>query len=139
MQLDRAFILGVAAYLAPTFLIAYFWHLVVFADKYDALGIYRADVIIPFGLVAMVLQGCVFSWAYPKLTMGWRGNVVVRGLGYGALLGVLSWTFTTLAVAAKHPMNDIPAYMVLETLFTVLQFTLAGPLIVLAHRRVLNA
>ena len=42
---------------------------------------------------------------------------------------MLSWSFTTLAVAAKHPMTSISDYVVLETAFTVLQFVVVGPLI----------
>ena len=66
----RGFWLGVAAYLVPTFPIAYAWHLVLFAPAYDALGIYRPDPIIPFGFASMVIQGIAFSWAYPRLFPG---------------------------------------------------------------------
>lgn len=52
----RNFWLGVAAYLVPSFPIAYAWHLVWFAPSYEALGIYRPDPIIPFGLVSMLIQ-----------------------------------------------------------------------------------
>jgi len=44
----RSFWLGVAAYLIPTFPIAFVWHLVLFEQKYHALGIYRGDPIIPW-------------------------------------------------------------------------------------------
>jgi hypothetical protein len=126
--------LGVAAYLAPTFPIAYIWHLVLFAPAYEALGIYRPDPIIPFGFASMVIQGIIFSWAYPRLFPG-RGNSVFRpGLAYGLALAVLSWSFTTLAVAAKNIMGSVPVYVELETGFTLLQFAIVGPLIALAHR-----
>jgi hypothetical protein len=48
--------------------------------------------------------------------------------------GLLSWSFTTLAVAAKHPMSSISDYVVLESAFTFLQFLIVGPLMALAHR-----
>jgi len=130
----RCFWLGVAAYLAPTFPIAYAWHLVLFAPAYEALGIYRPDPIIPFGFASMVIQGVVFSWAYPRLFPG-RGNAIFRpGLAYGLALAVLSWSFTTLAVAAKNIMGSVSLYVELETAFTLLQFAIVGPLIALAHR-----
>ena len=56
----RSFWLGVAAYLLPTFPIAYVWHLVLFASAYEALGIYRPDPIVPFGFASMVIQGASF-------------------------------------------------------------------------------
>jgi hypothetical protein len=130
----RSFWLGVAAYLVPTFPIAYAWHLAVFASAYQALGIYRPDPIIPFGLASMAIQGMVFSWAYPRLFAG-RGSAIWQpGLAYGFALAVLSWSFTTLAVAAKNIMASVPTYLELETGFTVLQFIIVGPLIALAHR-----
>jgi hypothetical protein len=131
----RSFWLGVAAYLVPTFPIAYAWHLVWFASSYDALGIYRPDPIIPFGLASMLIQGVIFSLAYPRFFPD-RGSAVLRpGLIYGAGLAILSWSFTTLAVAAKNIMGSVPTYLALESGFTVLQFVVVGPLIALAYRR----
>jgi len=127
--------LGVAAYLVPSFPIAYAWHLVWFAPSYEALGIYRPDPIIPFGLVSMLIQGVIFSLAYPRFFPGRGGAVLRPGLLYGAGLAVLSWSFTTLAVAAKNIMGSVPTYLVLETGFTMLQFVVVGPLIALAYRR----
>jgi hypothetical protein len=131
----RGFWLAVAAYLVPTFPIAYVWHLVWLAPSYDALGIYRPDPIIPFGLISMLIQGVIFSLAYPRFFPD-RGSLVLRpGLIYGAGLAILSWSFTTLAVAAKNIMGSVPTYIALETGFTVLQFVVVGPLIALAYRR----
>src|SRR5260370_14141946 len=118
----RCFWMGVAAYLAPTFPIAYAWHLVLFAPAYEALGIYRPDPLIPFGFASMVIQGIIFSWAYPRLFPG-RGNAIFRpGLAYGLALAVLSWSFTTLAVAAQNTLVSVPLYVELETGFLVLHF-----------------
>jgi hypothetical protein len=132
---NRNFWLGVAAYLVPTFPIAYAWHLVVFAPAYDALQVYRPDPVIPFGFASMVIQGVIFSWAYPRLFPQRDRAVAWPGLTYGLALALLSWSFTTLAVAAKNTMTSVPTYMMLETAFTVLQFLIVGPLIALAYRR----
>jgi hypothetical protein len=132
---NRSFWLGVAAYLVPTFPIAYAWHLVWLAPSYEALGIYRPDPIIPFGLGSMLIQGVIFSLAYPRFFPAGGGAVLRPGLIYGAGLAILSWSFTTLAVAAKNLMGSVPTYLVLETGFTVLQFVVVGPLIALAYRR----
>jgi hypothetical protein len=131
----RSLWLGVAAYLVPTFPIAYAWHLVWFAPSYDALGIYRPDPIIPFGFASMLIQGVIFSLGYPRFFPDRNRAVLRPGLVYGAGLALLSWSFTTLAVAAKNIMEAVPTYMVLETGFTVLQFVIVGPLIALAYRR----
>jgi hypothetical protein len=57
-----------------------------------------------------------------------------NGLLFGLAAGLLSWSFTTLAVAAKHPMSSIRDYIVLESAFTLVQFLIVGPLMALAHR-----
>jgi hypothetical protein len=131
----RSFWLGVAAYLVPTFPIAYAWHLVVFADAYHALSMYRDDVIVPFGFLSMVIQGVAFSWVYPRAFPERGRAFLMNGFTYGAAIGVLSWSFTTLAVGAKNIMASVPDYLMLETAFTVLQFLIVGPLIALAYRR----
>src|ERR1700716_859484 len=125
----RAFCLGVAACLVPTFPIAYAWHLVMFAPAYDALGIYRPDPIIPFGFASMLIQAIAFSWAYPRRFPGRGSAILRRGLVYGLAFAILSWSFTTLAVAAKNIMTSVPTYIELETGFTLLQFLIVGPMI----------
>ena len=111
--MSRAFWLGVAAYVVPSFV---------------------NDVIVPFGLLSMLIQGAAFSWVYPRVFAG-RRSVLWSGLAYGLLTGLLSWSFTTLAVGAKNVMTSAPTYLALETGFTLLQFVIVGPLIALAHRR----
>jgi hypothetical protein len=124
----RSFWLGFAAYLLPTFPIAFVWHLVLFEEKYHALRIYRDEPVIAFGLGSMIIQGAIFSWLFPRVFTQRGGSFLKDGLLYGLGAGVLSWSFTTLAVAAKNVMVSVPDYVLLETAFTVLQFAVVGPL-----------
>jgi hypothetical protein len=130
----RRFWFGAAAYLLPTFPIAYVWHLVLFEPAYHSLQIYRADPIIPFGLASMLIQAALFSLAFPKIFPGQRRSAARDGLLYGMAIGLLSWSFTTLAVVAKHPMTSTWDFFLLETAFTAVQFVIVGPLIALAYR-----
>ena len=131
----RRFWLGVAAYLIPSFPIAFVWHLVLFEQKYHALRMYRDDVIIPFGLLSMIIQGIIFSWLYPRVFPSPRGSFLRDGLLYGLGAGLLAWTYTTLAVGAKNVMTSVPDYVLLESAFTILQSVVVGPLIALAWRK----
>lgn len=128
------FWLGMAAYLVPSFPLGFLWHLVWFERTYHALGIYRADPIIPFGFASMLVQAAIFSWIYPRVFARDRTAVLRNGLLYGLGIALLSWSFTTLAVAAKHPIASIVDYMMLETAFTAVQFLVVGPLIALVYR-----
>src|SRR5438445_12841867 len=85
----RGFWLGFAAYLLPTFPIAFVWHLVVFEQKYHALQIYRDEPVIAFGLASMVIHGAIFSWLFPRVfTQG--GSSLTEGLLYGLGAGLLA-------------------------------------------------
>jgi hypothetical protein len=129
------FTLGILAYLVPTFALGFAWHLVLFKHYYEALAIYRGDVIIPFGLLSMLIQAVVFAWIYANAFARQKGPRWSRALTYGALGAGLSWSFTTIAVAAKNVMASVPDYLVIETAFTVVQWVMVAPLTVLAFRR----
>jgi hypothetical protein len=131
----KPYALAVLAYLVPTFITGFVWHLVAFHDTYARLGIYRTDPIIPLGLGSMLVQAFIFAWAYPRLFDTARDAWPMSALRAGLVYGALSWSFTTLAVAAKHPMASIGDYVLMETAFTAVQFALAAPLMALAWRR----
>jgi hypothetical protein len=126
----RPFTLALLAYLVPTFLLGYAWHLILFAEYYRALGIYRPDVIVPFGFLSMLLQGVILAAVYPRLVD--RPATLGGGMRFAAGAALLSWTFTTLAVAAKHPMTSVGGFVLIETGFTLVQFLLVAPLLALS-------
>lgn len=132
--MKRPFVLAALAYLVPTFVSGYVWHLVVFHDVYARLEMYRPEVIIPFGFGAILLQGLCFAWAYPRLFSTGRQDWAKSALRSGLFFAVISWTFTTLSVAAKNQMNSVLDFLTIETGFTLLQFALAAPLMALAYR-----
>lgn len=125
---------AVAAYLLPTFPLGYSWHLTTFKEQYDRLDIYRAQVIIPLGLASMVIQALLFAWLYPRIFDTRREAWLRSALAFGAVFGLLAWSFTTLPVAAKYQMTSIRDFMLLESGFTLLQFAVVAPLVALAYR-----
>jgi hypothetical protein len=127
--------IGAVAYLVPTFALGFVWHLVLFKGYYDALAMYRHDVIIPFGLLSMSIQAVVFAWIYDEL-FARRGNgAIARGLAYAAFGATLSWSFTTIAVAAKNVMSSVPDYLLIESAFTAVQWGIVGPLTALVSSK----
>jgi hypothetical protein len=128
-------VLGGLAYLVPTFALGFVWHLVLFERNYAALAIYRSDIIIPFGLLSISIQAVIFGWIYQQLFARRSGTLMSRALLYGVLGAALSWSFTTLAVAAKNVMASVPDYLLIETAFTVVQWIVVGPLTALAFGR----
>ena len=128
------FILVALAYLVPTFILGFVWHLVLFERTYKALAIYRSDIIIPFGFGSMLIQAAIFAWIHEKALAPRGGSFAAQALTYAAVGAVLSWSFTTLAVAAKNVMASVPDYLLIETGFTLVQWAMVAPLTVLAFR-----
>ena len=126
------FVLGILAYLVPTFALGFVWHLILFEHYYKALAIYRDDVIIPLGLLSMLIQAVFFAWIYDRVFARQDSSMPKRMLAYGAAGALLSWSFTTLAVAAKNVMASVPDYLMIETAFTVVQWVMVAPLTALA-------
>ena len=126
--------LGILAYVVPTFVLGFVWHLILFADYYDTLAIYRDDLIIPLGLLSMLIQAVFFALLYEK---GFAAPTVpaTRIALYGLVAATLSWSFTTIAVAAKNIMSSVAVYMLIETAFTLVQWAIVAPLMALAFRQ----
>lgn len=131
---DRRFWWAAAAYIVPTFPLGYFWHLEIFGAAYARLEMFRAEVIIPFGLAAMALQAVIYAGLYPRLFGTARHEWRESAWRFGALFGALGWSFMVLPVAAKYRMSSVPDFLLLETGFTVLQYLVVSPLIALAWR-----
>jgi hypothetical protein len=129
------FVLGMLAYALPTFALGLVWHLILFKSYYDALAIYRSDIIIPFGFFAILIQATIFAWVYEKGFAGRGRTLWSQTLAYAAFGASLSWTYTTLAVAAKNVMTSVPDYLLIETAFTIVQWAMVAPLTVLAFRQ----
>ncbi|MCW1409066.1 hypothetical protein OLZ32_11225 [Rhizobium sp. 1AS11] len=128
------FWLAVLAYVIPTFPLGYFWHLSTFKAQYDALAVYRVDVIIPMGLASMIIQGLLFAWLYPKLFSTAQDQWTRSAVKFFLLFTILAWSFLVLPVAAKFNMTSVAQFMALETAFTLLQYAVTAPLIALAWR-----
>lgn len=87
---------------------------------------------MPLGFASILVQGSLVAWAYPRLMS--RPGSLESGLKFSAGAALLSWSFTTLAVAAKHPMTSVPDFLAIETAFTAVQFLLVAPLLALSSR-----
>jgi hypothetical protein len=109
----------------PTFILGYVWHLILFTDFYARLAMYRHEVIIPLGLRSMMIQSVFFAWVWDQLASG-NAPLAGRACRYGVIGAGLSWSFTTLAVAAKNVMSSILDYILIESGFTLTQWVLVA-------------
>lgn len=126
--MSKRIVVGAIAYLVPTFVLGFVWHLILFKNYYDALAMYRHDVIIPFGFLSMVVQALLFSFVYETSFAQRTAGVAALAVRYAAFGAALSWSFTTIAVAAKNVMSSVSDYLWIETAFTIVQWLIVGPL-----------
>lgn len=131
-QMKKRFF-AVLAYMLPAFPLGFFWHLTIFADYYKSLHVYRDDIVIPFGIVSMLIQGVIWTIVYERL---FAGESVVKGaLKFAALACPLAWSFMVLAVSAKHIMSSVSGYLLIETAFVLLHYAIVSPLIAAVYAR----
>lgn len=117
--------LAVLAYVVCTFLIAAPWHLVFFKPVYDDLAIFtRKEPLIPLGLVSMLMQGLVLSYLYPLYAQS--RHSVRTGAMFGLLMGVLLASSAVFAEAGKQNVTSLPTWLVLESVYFLLQFAAVG-------------
>lgn len=126
-------ILAILAYVLPTFPLGFLWHLTIFADYYRSLNVYREDIIVPFGIISMFVQGVIWSLVYERL---FAGQSILRGaLKFALLACPLAWSFMVLAVSAKHQMSSVSGFLLIETAFILVHYAIVSPLIAAVYAR----
>lgn len=121
-----AWLYATLAYVIPTFPLGYFWHLTFFKEKYRDLAVYRDEVSPAMGLGSMVVQGIGFGWIYVNAILPLQGGWLAHMALYLLLGGGISWSFTTLAGAAKSRMTSVRDFFVIETAFTLVQWVIVA-------------
>jgi hypothetical protein len=121
----KRYLVPALAYLVPTFMLGYVWHLVLFTGYYERLAMYRHDVVIPLGLASMSIQSLFFALTWDRLAAT-ELPLWSRTWRYALFGAAFSWSFTTLAVAAKNVMSSVGDYLVIESAFTATQWLLVA-------------
>ena len=129
----RKLILGAAAYTICTFSLAVGWHVLLFRERDESFGYFEGEPDFVVGLLAIVLQGLLLSALFPMLRV--EGNSFHRGLKFALLAGAFFWTSHVLAFVARQPVPDAPAFILMETVYLLLQFGLFGLILGAIHRR----
>ena len=118
-------IIAALGYLLITFPLGYTWHLVLFKNAYEALGVYtRSQPIIPLGILSMLIQGPILAYLYPR----WRGGGprLSSAFKFCLLMGLFFASGTVIALAAKSQIANLPLWFGLNFAFHFLQFSLTA-------------
>ena len=131
IQLKKVAI-GTAGYTVCTFALAVLWHVVLFENQYQAFGYFEGEPSFVTGFVTILLQGIILSVLFPLVSL--NGSAIVRGLKFAALIGLFFWTSHVLAFVAKQIVQQTISFMMMETVYLILQFGVFGVLIGLIYR-----
>ncbi len=128
----KKIILGIAGYTIGTFALAVVWHVSLFGDQYRAFGFLEGEPNFLLGLLTILLQGVILSALFPRVSLS--GGSLRRAMKFVAIIGVFFWTSHVLAFVAKQTVQGVGLFVVMETIYLVLQFGLFGFLIGLIYR-----
>ena len=114
------------AYLAITFVMGFLWHLKIFTALYKRLAIYSCldDPIVPLGFLAMVVQGALLAYLYPLVARG--HSPIFDGVKFGLLMGMFIASSAVIAEAAKQRVTSLSTWLVVESIYYAIQFSLCG-------------
>jgi len=130
----RKYFLAAIGYVIVTLVIAAGWHLALFKDLYDQLGIFtRKEPLIHLGLISMVIQGLVLAYLYPIFRKD--GTAITEGLRFGILMGLFMGSNAVFAEAGKQEVASLSTWLVLEGVYYVFQFAIVGMVIGLIFGR----
>jgi len=129
--------LAVLAYFVVTLVVAAIWHFALFADLYTELAIYTREApIVPLGMSSMLVQGLIMAYAYPKICR--RMNPMKEGLVFGLICGIFIASAAVLGEAGKQNVTSLSTFLILESVFYALLFSLSGLAIALVYGKSSN-
>ena len=114
------------AYVVIAFILGYAWHLKAFKMLYRRLGIYSRleDPIIPLGLLSMLVQGAVLAYLYPRMVGSdhhWHDT-----FHFSLSMGLFLASAAVFAEAAKQRVTSLGTWLVVESLYYLVQFSLVA-------------
>ena len=124
-------VLSVLAFVAVTFAVQAMSHFVVNTWHYASVPFVRADPIFPMGFLAMIIQGVALTYLYARLRR--TGRAVSDGLKFGLVAGAFFVSFLALVEPARYVVPSIPAWIAVEGLAGLVQFSIYGILLGLIH------
>lgn len=125
-------ILTVLAFMFVSFGVQGLSHFVINADHFASISFIRPDPVLPLGFATMIVQALIFSFVMSRL---WPdGATIQQGLNVSACFGLFLASYIALAEPAKYAAPSIPAWMLVEGIASVVQFSVFGLLLGLIYR-----
>lgn len=138
MKMNARSALTLAIYVAAKLTMGLLWHLVLFKEALAAATPFaRSEPIIGLGLAAMVVQGILLMWLYPRFH---RPESPKRsGMLFGSCAGLFLAAGAIWVEVAKFQFADGARYLMIETVYEVFSFTVLGLVLSLRHDNLRSA
>jgi len=127
-------LLSVLAFIFISFAVQGLNHFVINRDHYDAIEFARTDPVLALGIVTMIIQGLVLSFAMVKFAP--KGASITNGLVVSLAFGLFLGSYIALAEPAKYAAPSIPSWILTEGFVSTIQFVLYGLILGFIHRKV---
>ena len=124
--------LGAAGYVVIVFPLAIVWHLVLFKERYVVFRYFDSEPNVFLGFVTILIQGLVLAWIYPRYDT--KNPGAWRPFRFAAITGLFLWTCHVLAMVAKQNVPFAMGYILMETSYLIIQFSLFAVLLGYIYR-----
>ncbi len=104
--------------------LAFVWYVLLFQQLYQRFAYFNGEPNLLLGFISIVIQGMLLSILYPLVNV--KANNVFAGLKYALLVGLFFWTSHVLAFVAKQTVDDAVLFVLMETVYLILQFGIYG-------------
>ena len=110
--------------------ISHFW---INKQHFAEVSFMRPDPIIPLGLLVMVVQGLILTFALSRLAP--EGATMRDGLVVSLAFGLFLASYIALVEPSKYIVPSITGWFTVEATASLVQFTLFGALLGFIHQR----
>lgn len=120
-------IIGALSYIVASFLIQALSHFVINADHYASITFMRAEPLMYFGLLTMLIQGIVLTVLYLK----WANNdfSIKQGVKFSLLMALFFVSYLALVEPDKYNVSNVSEWVAVEAIAGLIQFSLFGTLL----------
>ena len=125
-------VLAVLAYVVATFATQAVSHFGVNAARYAAVTYLRAQPIFALGILSMLIQGSIITYAYVQVPEA--GRSIGHAVLFAWLVGGILVSYEALAEAAKYSVPSVASWIAVEVAAGFVQFTLYRALLGWVHR-----
>ena len=126
----KLLIFSTLAYVFTIFPITALWHVGIFNEFYIEFGYFKEEETLLAALAGfsnIVVQGVILAILF--LNTQFNGSNVVQGLKFSGLIFVFYFSIQVVNFVVRKEINDIPFFVLLETVYMLIQFFVYGILL----------